>query len=68
MFLTSELMLFFKMDLLTYLPFSVDVAVADARDIRSNIGVREISSTHDMGIDVWCTRLLDQAEEKKLAK
>jgi hydrogenase nickel incorporation protein HypB len=68
MFLTSELLLVSKMDLLPYLPFSVDAVVTDARDINPNIGVIEISSTHDIGIDAWCTWLLDRVKEKHLAK
>jgi hydrogenase nickel incorporation protein HypB len=68
MFLTSELLLVSKMDLLPYVPFSVDAVVADARDINPNIGVIQISSTHDIGIDVWCKWLSDRVKEKKLAK
>ncbi|PHN03823.1 hydrogenase nickel incorporation protein HypB [Flavilitoribacter nigricans] len=65
MFLTSELMLVSKVDLLPYLPFSVDAVVADARDVNPNIDVLEISSTANVGIDEWCDWLLERVEEKK---
>lgn len=65
MFLTSELMLVSKVDLLPYLPFSVDAVVADARDINPNISVLEISSTAHTGIDAWCDWLLERVREKQ---
>ncbi len=65
MFLTSEMMLVSKVDLLPYLPFSVEAVVADARDLNPNIKVLEISSTQDIGMDEWCTWLLEKVQEKK---
>lgn len=65
MFLTSELMLVSKVDLLPYLPFSVDAVVADARDINPHISVLEISSTSGVGIDAWCDWLLERVQEKQ---
>ena len=67
MFLTSELMLVSKVDLLPYLPFSVEAVVADARDVNPNIDVMQISSTSGEGIDAWCGWLLDKAREKQEA-
>jgi len=67
MFLTSEMMLVSKVDLLPYLPFSVDAVVADARDVNPDIKVLEISSTQDVGIDEWCQWLLEKVKEKQLA-
>ena len=67
MFLTSELMLVSKVDLLPYLPFSVDAVVKDARDINPSIGLIEISSIQDVGIDEWCNWLLAKVQEKKEA-
>ncbi|MEL6717417.1 MAG: hydrogenase nickel incorporation protein HypB [Bacteroidota bacterium] len=66
MFLTSEMMLVSKVDLLAYLPFSVDAVVADARDVNPNIKVLEISSTKNIGIDEWCNWLLEKVKEKQL--
>lgn len=68
MFLTSEMMLVSKVDLLEYLPFSVDAVVADARDVNPDIKVLEVSSTKDVGIDEWCNWLLDKVKEKQDAK
>lgn len=65
MFLTSEMMLVSKVDLLEYLPFSVDAVVADARDINPDIQVVELSTTKDIGVDVWCDWLLEKVAEKK---
>lgn len=65
MFLTSELMLVSKVDLLPYLPFSVDAVVADARDINPNLEVIEVSSTAGVGIDAWCDWLLACVQEKQ---
>lgn len=65
MFLTSEMMLVSKVDLLEYLPFSVDAVVADARDVNPNIKVLEISSTKNIGIDEWCNWLLEKVKEKQ---
>lgn len=65
MFLTSDLMLVSKVDLLPYLPFSVDAVVADARDINPNIGMLQVSSTQNTGIDEWCAWLLEKVQEKK---
>ena len=67
MFLTSELMLISKVDLLPYLPFSVDAATKDARDINPEIEVLEISNTQGTGIDAWCDWLLQRLREKRVA-
>lgn len=67
MFLTSEMMLVSKVDLLEYLPFSVDAVVQDARDVNPDIKVLEISSTKDVGIDAWCNWLLEKVNEKQEA-
>lgn len=67
MFLTSELMLVSKVDLLEYLPFSVDNVVADARDINPDIDVLELSTIKGTGVDAWCDWLLQKVAQKKEA-
>ncbi|HFC00737.1 MAG TPA: hydrogenase accessory protein HypB [Phaeodactylibacter sp.] len=67
MFLTSEMMLISKVDLLPYLPFSVDAVIADARDINPNIKVLEIGTTKGIGIEEWCNWLLEKVAEKQNA-
>lgn len=68
MFLTSEMMLVSKVDLLEYLPFSVEAVVKDARDVNPDIKVLEISSTKNIGIDEWCDWLLEKVKEKQAAR
>ena len=65
MFLTSDLMLVSKSDLLPYLPFEVDAVVKDARDINHKIEYMTISSTNGEGIDAWCEWLLAKVAEKQ---
>lgn len=65
MFLTSELMLVSKADLLPYLPFSVEAVTKDARGINPTIEVIEISSVSGVGIDTWCDWLKAKIQEKK---
>ena len=68
MFLTSEMLLVSKIDLLPYLDFSVDAVVADARDINPNIKVIEVSSSKNIGIDTWCDWLLEKVKEKQASQ
>ncbi len=65
MFFTSDLVLISKADLLPYLPFSVEAAIKDARDVNPEIEIFPISSTNGEGIDRWCTWLTDKVKEKK---
>lgn len=65
MFLTSELMLVSKSDLLPYLPFSVEAVTKDAREVNPNLQVITLSSTSGEGIDEWCEWLEAAIAEKK---
>ena len=65
MFLTSELMVVSKSDLLPYVPFKVENVVQDARDVNPDIEVMTISSTTGEGLDAWCDWLLARVEQKK---
>jgi hydrogenase nickel incorporation protein HypB len=67
MFLTSELMVVSKADLLPYVPFSVEAVTQDARDINPNLEVITVSSTNGEGIDAWCQWLEQKVAEKKNA-
>jgi hydrogenase nickel incorporation protein HypB len=67
MFLTSELMVVSKADLLPYVPFSVEAVTLDARDINPNLEVITVSSTNGEGIDNWCQWLEQKVAEKKHA-
>jgi hydrogenase nickel incorporation protein HypB len=65
MFLTSELMIVSKADLLPYVPFSVEAVTKDARDVNPDIQVLTISSLKGDGMDEWCEWLMNKVEEKK---
>ncbi|MCX6217337.1 hydrogenase nickel incorporation protein HypB [Spirosoma sp.] len=65
MFLTSELMVVSKADLLPYVPFKVENVIQDARDVNPDIEVLTISSTTGEGLDDWCNWLLAKVEQKK---
>lgn len=67
MFLTSELMVVSKADLLPYVPFSVEAVTHDARDINPHLEVITVSSTNGEGIDTWCQWLEQKVSEKKNA-
>ncbi|MFZ2163379.1 MAG: hydrogenase nickel incorporation protein HypB [Sideroxyarcus sp.] len=53
MFLASDLMLLNKCDLLPYLTFDADLAVANARRVNPDIKVIRISATSGEGMDEW---------------
>ncbi len=65
MFLTSELMLISKADLLPYVPFKVAAAVQDAREVNPEIEVITVSGTTGEGLDEWCDWVLERIELKK---
>ena len=65
MFLTSDMMLVSKSDLLPYLPFSVDAVVKDAREVNHKLEVIQISALNGEGIDEWCDWLLAKVKEKQ---
>ena len=67
MFLTSELMLVSKADLLPYVPFSVDAVTKDARDVNADIEVITISSLKGDGMEAWCNWIMNKVQEKKTA-
>jgi hydrogenase nickel incorporation protein HypB len=65
MFLTSELMVVSKSDLLPYVQFSVEAVTKDARDINPGIDVITISSLNGSGLEDWCNWLKQKVSEKK---
>lgn len=65
MFLTSDMMLVSKSDLLPYLPFSVEAATQDARDLNPDIEVLTLSSLNGEGMEAWCNWVLEKVKEKK---
>ncbi|WP_066753559.1 hydrogenase nickel incorporation protein HypB [Sphingobacterium populi] len=67
MFLTSEMMVVSKADLLPYVPFSVDAVTKDAREVNPNLEVISISSLKGDGLDQWCDWLQEKVNAKKSA-
>ncbi len=65
MFLTSDMMLVSKADLLPFLPFSVEAVTKDAREVNHELEVLQISAVKDEGIDEWCDWLLQKIADKK---
>ncbi|MEP7321229.1 MAG: hydrogenase nickel incorporation protein HypB [Saprospiraceae bacterium] len=65
MFLTSELMLVSKSDLLPYLPFSVDAVTLDAREINPDLEVITLSSLNNEGMELWCEWVTQKVSAKK---
>jgi len=65
MFLTSELMLVSKADLLPYVPFTVENVTKDAREVNPNIEVLTISTLNGQGIDEWCDWIRERVQAKK---
>lgn len=65
MFLTSELMIVSKSDLLPYVPFSVEAVIKDAREINPTLEVMTVSSLKGDGLEEWCTWLKQKSLEKK---
>lgn len=54
MFLTSDLMLVSKADLLPYLPFSVAAVTHDAHEVNHQLEVLEIAALTGQGVEEWC--------------
>ncbi|MEL6194738.1 MAG: hydrogenase nickel incorporation protein HypB, partial [Bacteroidota bacterium] len=67
-FLTSEMMVVSKADLLPHLPFSVDAVVKDAKEINHELEYMTVSSLNGDGIDEWCDWLLAKMTEKQSVK
>lgn len=65
MFLTSELLIVSKSDLLPYVPFSVEAVTKDAREVNPDLEVMTISSLKGEGMDEWCDWLINKVAEKK---
>ena len=68
MFMTSDVMLISKCDLLPYLPFSVDAVIKDAHEVNYELEIFEISALKGDGMDAWCDWLLKKIKEKKAKK
>jgi hydrogenase nickel incorporation protein HypB len=68
MFLTSDMMLVSKADLLPHLPFSVEAVTKDAREVNHELGVIQVSSITEEGLDEWCNWLVNKVKQKQEGK
>jgi hydrogenase nickel incorporation protein HypB len=66
MFRTSHAMIISKIDLLPYVPFSVDAAIRDAHRIQPDLEPMQVSALQGFGIANWC-HWLDCQRQKMLA-
>jgi hydrogenase nickel incorporation protein HypB len=62
-FRTSQALIITKLDLLPYVPFSVEAAAADARLIRPDLWVLPLCALNGTGIAAWCDYLDHQRQE-----
>jgi len=58
MFRTSDALVITKTDLLPYVPFSTEVAIADARTIQPELSAFELCSLTGDGVSQWCDFLV----------
>jgi hydrogenase nickel incorporation protein HypB len=65
-FRTSQALVISKLDLLPYVPFSVDAATRDALAIRPDLDLFPLSALRDEGVDRWCD-YLTRTRERLLA-
>lgn len=62
MFRTSDAMVITKTDLLPYVPFSVATVSEDAKRVRPELAVLQVSALRNDGLDAWCDFLLRQRD------
>ncbi len=61
-FRTSDVAVISKLDLLPYVPFSVESAIADARLVQPEMKFFPLSAVSEEGLRDWCGFLIDQRE------
>lgn len=65
MFLTTDIMVVTKTDLLPYVPFSVDAVIKDAKEVNGKIDTFSLSSYKGDGMNEWCDWILSKVKEKQ---
>ena len=61
-FRTSHALVVSKVDLLPYVPFTVERAAVDSRLIQPDIAVFQTSTHPVTGVDLWCEYLIEQRQ------
>ena len=59
-FRTSQVLVISKLDLLPYVPFSVERAETDARRVQPDLSIFLLSAMTGEGMDTWCDYLREQ--------
>ncbi len=65
MFIESELLILNKMDLLEFVDFDVDKAIADARDLNPSLSVIKLSCKTGEGLEEWIKWIEESLKKKK---
>ena len=64
-FRTSQVLVISKLDLLPYVPFSVERAEADARLVQPDLAIFPLCAMNGIGMDTWSEYLLEQREANR---
>src|SRR5262249_13501276 len=64
-FRTADVLVISKTDLLPHVPFSVDLAIDDARRIRPDLSVFQICALTGAGLAEW-VEFLDQSRSRRI--
>lgn len=67
MFRTSQAMLISKVDLLPYVPFSIENVIGDARRVQADLEIMQVCSLTGQGIANWC-RWLEAQRTQLIAR
>ncbi|MCA8989856.1 MAG: hydrogenase nickel incorporation protein HypB [Planctomycetaceae bacterium] len=65
MYRTSDALILTKMDLLPYVPFDVEFAIADAHAVQPQLKIFQTSATKGEGISQWCEYLRQLCQQLK---
>lgn len=63
MFRRSRTLVLSKLDLLPYVPFSLEAAAEDARLVQPELDVLQVSAQSGVGVDAWCEYLERQRRQ-----
>ncbi|MCC9608342.1 hydrogenase nickel incorporation protein HypB [Blastopirellula sp. JC732] len=62
-FRTSQAVVINKIDLLPYVPFSVEQAIADAKDVQGELVFFPVCALRGEGVDAWCDSLVERRRQ-----
>jgi hydrogenase nickel incorporation protein HypB len=65
-FLSSDVLIINKIDLLEYTNFSLSKAIKRALSINPDLSIFQLSCSFESGLDEWCTWLIERIEDTRL--